>query len=50
MMAWIGVTVAFLAGAAILVAAMVRRAGDVGNLGSVSPRWIAEHRMGARRQ
>lgn len=48
---WIGSTVAFVAGAAVLVTVMlVRRSGDAGALGSVSPRWIAEHRMDTRRQ
>ncbi len=49
MMLWIGTVVAFAVGLAVLVTvSLVRRSGDLGSLGSVSPRWIAEHRVDSR--
>jgi len=48
-MSWIATAVAFVVGVAVLVTlTVIRRSGHAGQLGSVSPRWIAEHHMDTR--
>jgi hypothetical protein len=43
-MLWIGTTVTFIGGIVTLtLVILAKRPADVGTLGSVSDRWIAEH-------
>jgi len=45
-MLWIGTAVTLVAGVvALMVLILAKRPADVGELGSVSDRWIAEHRV-----
>ena len=45
-MFWVGAAVAAVVGiVGLMVAILVKRPPDVGQLGSVSERWIAEHRV-----
>jgi hypothetical protein len=45
-MLWIGMVVTLVAGiVALMVVILARRPGDVDELGSVTERWIAEHRV-----
>jgi len=45
-MLWIGTAVALVAGMVALMAVILaKRPADVGELGSVSDRWIAEYRV-----
>ena len=41
----IGTAVTLVAGIVALLVVSVKRPGDVGDLGAVSDRWIAEHRV-----
>jgi hypothetical protein len=45
-MFWIGTAVTLVAGiVALVLVVSVKRPADIGDLGAVSDRWIAEHRV-----
>ena len=44
-MLWIGTAVTLAAGMVALMVVRIKRPADVGELGSVSDRWIAEHHV-----
>jgi hypothetical protein len=44
-MLWVGTAVTLVAGIVALMILGIKRPADVGELGSVSDRWIAEHRV-----